>query len=303
MLIGMLPMTIMAQDDDLYFVPKKKAAGGVKDNYGMPAETYYAGSDRSIDDYNRRGSSYEIIAGDSAQSDIIDFSSVQGVYPDAQQGGDYELTRQMSRFDDYDISTNEAFWAGYRAGRDDWGWHSPWYYNRYGWYGGWYDPWYWDSWHYGWYDPWYYGYAGWYGGWYSPWRYGYYGWGYPYYWGGYYAWGWNGIGSGRGHIYARNGNTGTINRNGSTHGRFSGYRGNTAADNNGRSSSLRNRTVTNHTTYNNSGNTNRSNSGNFGGNRSSSVGSFGGSSGARSGGSFGGGGGGRSGGGGLGGRR
>ena len=172
MVFGAMPLAMMAQDDDLYFVPKKKSAEKVQDNYGMPKNTYYCGSDRSIDDYNRRlHSTYQVIDGDSTKNDIIDFSSEKGIYPDSL-GEDYKLTKQMARFDDYDLSDNVAFWTGYNLGRNDWGWHSTWYYSRFDWY----DPWYYSTWRYGWryawydpwYDPWYFGYYG-YGGWYDPW--------------------------------------------------------------------------------------------------------------------------------------
>ncbi len=265
MVFGVLPLAMMAQDDDLYFVPKKKSAEKVVDNYGMPRDTYYSGSDRSIDDYNRRlQSSYQVIDGDSTNNDIINFSMEQGVYPDSLSE-DYMLTKQMTRFDDYELSNNAAFWAGYTLGRDEWGWHSPWYYSRYGWYGGWY-------------DPWYYGYAGYYG-WYDPW---YYGWGYPYYWGGYYYHG------GGGHRYAHIG-TGTLRRDGSTHGAF---HGGAVAGSSSRRSSLRERAsaMGGSRTTAGSGNNTRSRSGNFSGYRGnsstnrgsysssrSSSGSFGGS--------------------------
>ena len=57
LLIGAMPLAMMAQDDDLYFVAKKKKATTtelVTDRYGMPKDTYYAGSDRNVDEYNRR---------------------------------------------------------------------------------------------------------------------------------------------------------------------------------------------------------------------------------------------------------
>ncbi len=164
--VAALPLGLMAQDDDMYFVPTKENKAKEVRTYGMPRDTYYSGSSRSVDEYNRRAwSTVEPI--DSAGNDIIDFSAVRGVYPDSASSevaeGDYKYTRRFSRFDDY-VST--AYWEGYRDGR----WSSPWYYNRYY---TWYDPWYWD-------DPWfydYYGWRGWYGpwrGWYRPW--GYYGW-------------------------------------------------------------------------------------------------------------------------------
>ena len=322
-LMGALPFSMVAQDDDLYFVPKKKAAEKVTDKTGMPKDTYYSGSNRSVDEYNRMKSRYEVIDNDSTTSDVIDFDAVQGVYPDSLASEDFELTKRMQRFDDYDVSDNAAFWAGYQAGRNSsWGWHSPWYYRSYGWYGGWYDPWYYGgSW--AWYDPWYY--PGYYSGWYDPWYYdmwgyhpfyyghygwgGYYGWGYPYRYYGYFG------GGGSHHYGYRNGNTGTINRNGST---YSGY--NRRVLSGSRSGSLRERTVGSHRAYGSSGSTRsnsgnrgyssgnsvRSTSGNFSGSRSSSYSSGGGSfsgGGGSSTRSSGGGGGSRGGGGSLGGRR
>ena len=171
--VAALPLTLMAQDDDMYFVPTKENVAKETKNYGMPKNVYYSGSDRSVDDYNRRiWSSVEPI--DSAGNDIIDFSAVRGVYPDSTAvsgSDDYKYTKRLSRFEGY-TSTSDAYWEGYRDGR----WASPWYYSSY-------YPWY-DSWYY-WNDPWYYGYYGYYSSWYSPWYYG-----------GYYRpwryWGWYG---------------------------------------------------------------------------------------------------------------
>lgn len=182
-ILGAMPLTMMAQDDDMYFVPTKEKVAKSTVGYSTPGSTYYSGSNRNVDEYNRRGSYYEPLQGDSL-NDIIDFSAVQGVYPDSVGADDFKLTRELSRFDDYQPADgSSAFWAGYSAGRNDsWGWHSPWYYSSayYPWYTGWYDPWYFDyGWYGGWYDPWYYG-------WHRP-YYGYYGYyGYPhhYYYGG-----------------------------------------------------------------------------------------------------------------------
>jgi hypothetical protein len=250
----------------------------------------YSGSNRNVDEYNRIGrSKYELI---DSISDIIVLDSVKGVYPDSLVVEDYELTKKLQRFDDYDITTNEAFWAGYRAGRSDWGWYSPWYYSRYGWYGGWYDPWYYgssywfwnDPWYYGnywyWNDPWYYGYA------YYPYSgyYGYYGWGYPYY-HGYYGGHYIG-GGGSGRRYAHNGNSGTIDlRGGSRVVRHNTGSGGSGGYNrgSGRESSLRNRTVgaANRVTSGRAGGRtvgNSTYSGGGGGSTSRSSGSFNGGS-------------------------
>ena len=298
MLVGAMPLAMMAQDDDLYFVSKKKKSAVVEeaqDQFGMPKDTYYAGSNRSVDEYNRR-----------FKSQVEQIDSVDSLRED------FQLTKRMTRFDEYQLDS--AYWAGYKNGRETWwGWHSPWYYSRWGWYDPWYDPWYspyYSSWYWGWYDPWYYGYAGWY----DPWYYrGYSGWRYPYYRpvvviGG---------GGGRAH---RTIGTGSIRRDGSTRSYRHGY---TGYSNMNRNSSLRQRADAmsggrhyssgnntrsgsgNFSGYRGSGSTS---SGNFGGSRSSGSysggGSFGGSRGG--GGSFGGsrgGGGGGSRGGGLGGRR
>jgi len=174
-LLGAVASQGLAQDDDMYFVPSKKSAARsekkVSSYVGVPStDTYRHGTWRNVDDYNRRGSAWEVLPADS--SDIIDFAGVEGVYPDSV--GDFALTRRMTRWDGYEPSSE--YWAGYNRGyRDSWEWHSPWYYSSFY---PWYDPWYYDSWYwgYGWYDPWYspwyWGYGGYYGwGYYRPWRY------------------------------------------------------------------------------------------------------------------------------------
>ena len=300
MLIGAMPLSMMAQDDDLYFVPKKKKAQveHVKDIAPVVAPQ------------SKAKSSYEVIDGDTTKLDVIDFTDGKGVYPaDTLEAEDFALTKNMVRFDDYDVSSNAAFWAGYRAGSSTWGWHSPWYYSRYGWYDPWYygswyssvmwnNPYYlswWDPYYYGWYDPYwstwgwpYYGYYSYYS-WYSPYRY----WGYPYYYGG--------GGGGRTHYYGHTGNAGTINIRGGhgssrviSNGRF-GY----SSRNMSRQRSLRERTIgtvrssgtntTRSTNRNNSfGNSSRMNV-NYGGSRSNSnysSGSFNSGSSRNSGGGF-----------------
>ena len=304
-LFGLMPLSMAAQVDDLYFVPKKKSATKVTDNYGLPREVYYSGSDRSVDEYNRRVSHYDLIAKDSTLNDTIHFSAEKGVYPDSTLNEDFEITRKMSRFDDYRIADNEAFWAGYEAGRYDWGWHSPWYYTRFGWYDPWYYPWYWN-------DPWYYsGYYGWYGGWYG---FGYYpfysSWYGPWYYDRFYYYGGGYIG--RVHSASTIGG-GTIRRDGLSYGR---HQSSSIARNSSRMSEVRRRTMSGHTGYSQSNasrsnsvrsgrsqnstiyNTPRSssnNSGGFGGSRSSGSFSSGGGSfssgGSRSSGGGGGGGG------------
>lgn len=297
-----LPLTMMAQDDDLYFNPKQEAKKAAEERVQkaklLAAQRarqdsiyalYWSGSDRNVDEYNRGGkllSHYQNIGADSLGNDIISFRVGKGVAPDSiyddeafaakymrGMGDDFDCTRDLSRWDGF---YDPWFYSYYGCGpyywrSSYWRWHNPW---RYGYYAGWYDPWF-DPW----FDPWYYGYAGWYGG---PW----YGWGgyYPWYWGGpmigYVSYG--GFAGNK-----RYNNPGRID--GSNH-RFTGIAGN------------------NRNTYSRRSGSNRSfgqrqNNGNYN-NNNSSWGSRGNSGFGNSGGSFGGGsfsGGGRSGGGSFGG--
>lgn len=172
-MLGAVSLSSLAQDDDMYYVPTKKNVARDRASFGIPADTYYSGSSRGIDEYNRRwNSSYEVLPVDTG--DIISFAGIEGVYPDSL--GDFTLTQRMSRFDGYEPSA--AYWAGYSRGySDSWGWHSPWYYSYYPWYDWYYDPWYYDSWYWG-------GWYGWYGPWYSPWYRGYYSYYDPWYYSG-----------------------------------------------------------------------------------------------------------------------
>ena len=262
----MMPAAMQAQDD-LYFVPTKPNVEKSAKKYGMPARTYYSGSNRSVDDYNRRGT----------PDDIIYFDATPGVYPDslqrdslarrpfmagdtlAMQQDDFEYSRRISRFDD-DNWRSEAYWDGYRDGRRDWAWYDPWY-----------DPWY--------HGRWGFGYSSWYG---RPWYYGgWYGWHDPFYYSWYHPVVYVGGGSYR---PVRGGVAGTRNHGGG-HARSGSFRG--SRDNSGSSSrSTRNsnfRVRNDNNNYRNfNQNTNRSNNSQFSGSSS-----FGGSRG----GSFGGGGG------------
>ena len=165
---------MMAQDD-LYFTPKKSVKPVKKiSTAAEDAPAYHSGSNRDVDEYNRRGkfgSYYEKIGTDSVGNDIIEFHSsaedslaavveADKLY-DADE--DYSYSRRMSRFDDF-------YWYDPWFAGPYYGWHSPWWYSRWGWY-----------------DPWYYGYTGWRGwyDWYDPYYYSWYGWGYPYRWGWY----------------------------------------------------------------------------------------------------------------------
>jgi hypothetical protein len=274
LILGALPLAMLAQDDDMYFVPSKKAVERETATYGMPRSTYYSGSSRSVDEYNRRGtgsSYYQVLPSDSTAGDVINFSSERGVYPDSTAAEDFTLTRQMARYDGYEPSI--AYQEGYRDGARD-SWHSPWYYTSY-------YPWY-DSYWY-WNDPWYYRHYGWYSTWYDPWYYDRYYWHGPRWYGGYYGGYYR---PARHSIYARNGNTGTIDRRGNSHGRFSGGGRSTTSTINRATSGVRSasgnfsRSSSNYSRSSNSGSFSRSSGGSFssGGGSFSSGGSRGGGS-------------------------
>lgn len=179
----LLPLSSMlAQDDDMYFVPKKstkKQTDRVRhieynnvnpQNTDPSASDYYAGCGRSVDDYNRRSaywSRYTNIGTDSDGNDIIEFSKWVGIAPDTTYTDSLFAMRQydaQASNDDYGYSVRMSRWDGF---------YDPWFYAyRWGygphWRYGWYDPWYYG----GYYDPWYWDYVGWYGyydPWYDPW--------------------------------------------------------------------------------------------------------------------------------------
>jgi hypothetical protein len=218
-LVGVMPLSLMAQDDDMYFVPKKtKIVTVTPQNTDSKANNYWSGSNRSVDEYNRfgkyLGGGIQEIKRDSNIVSIVTFD--RGMRPDTlyvdsasaqkiiNQIAEYQYTRSMSRWDGF---YNPWFYDYYGWGPYYWRsryWYAGGYYGRFYdpfYYTGWYDPWinpmyngWYGPWMYeGWYDPWYgsyYGYYGyynpWYYGYYSPWYYGpYYGpWYYPFY--GYY---------------------------------------------------------------------------------------------------------------------
>lgn len=200
-LMGVLPISMEAQDDDVYFTPKKKSMteSPVRSNNQYDRPAYYNGNCRNIDEYNRRGklkSYYQKIGTDSLGNDIIEFHNGDDYY--ATSNIDSTITMHSGSERYYDDADN-AFEYSRRMGRFDgfYGYWDPAFYGSY-----WGSP-YWRG-YYSWYDPWGYPYYGWYGGWYDPWYYGYYGWGYPYYgWAsGWYTPNWH---------YRYNGPTGTRN--------------------------------------------------------------------------------------------
>ena len=115
LLVGVLPIAANAQDD-MYFSPKKNKAEKQTTIERKDIPTYYIGSNRDVDEYNRRGlgSCYQEIGNDSTGHDIIDF---YGNVPDStysrkgklkqrsyefdDDGYDYAYSRRMRYFDDF----------------------------------------------------------------------------------------------------------------------------------------------------------------------------------------------------------
>lgn len=189
---------LMAQDD-MYFKPRKKAEIAkekeeiakqrsyitYEEEDGQPV--FHVGSNRDVDEYNRRGSyarKHTEVCNDSTGNDIIDFqvgdgkyslpadsNAVDTVYADASyskhyDADDFKYTQRLALYDDF----YGPYWG-------PWRYHfHPWYYDPFydPWFDPWFDPWY-DPWFY---DPWYHrhwGYP-------SAWYYGpHWGWGYPHY--------------------------------------------------------------------------------------------------------------------------
>ena len=179
-----LPLSMLAQDDDMYYVPTKEKVAKEKKSWGMPNDTYYSGSNRSVNEYNRAPSTVQ-----QQSNDVIDFTGTPRNTPDASarfraDNQDYQLTRQLERFEGY-TTPSEIYWDGYRDGQ----WSTSWASTYYPWYDPWYDPWYYGGywgWRYGWGRPGIYvGVSwgrpwGWYS-WHRPWGWGHYGWHRPYY--------------------------------------------------------------------------------------------------------------------------
>lgn len=192
--MGMVAIPLSAQDDDLYFIPKKTTSVDKNVNYESGSQLDYGqGNFRDVDEYNRRGrlkSYYQKIGTDTLGNDIIEFHQGDGTYGN-EQDTSYVYPGSEQYYDDSDFSCSRSL-------------------SRFDGYYGWYDPYWWNDpylgYYYSWRSPWFYG------GWYDPWYYNsWYGWGYPY-WGGWYV--------PRYYGYSYNGPTGT--RNHSFGSRFTG---------------------------------------------------------------------------------
>ncbi|WP_300726277.1 hypothetical protein [uncultured Bacteroides sp.] len=214
-LAACMPWLVMAQTDDLYFIPKKDAKVEKSSEakvvpkkttqttiYAAPGSTVVvkdaAGKVRDVDEYNRRYSSRDYTF--SAENDTLLISekpySERGEWVNGFEGSqdDYEYAMRIVRFRSprYAIPVSSPlYWDVVYGVYPSWDWNVyddgmyayvfPTYSNPLWW------DWRWTwgvagpRWGWGWYSPWYYS------SWYSP--YWYVGWGG--YWGGYWGFGWH----------------------------------------------------------------------------------------------------------------
>ena len=124
LIVGVLPLSIFAQDD-MYYVPKKvekvEKVTTAPERVNLPAPKPLG---MSVDEYNRRymRSSYQTLNGDSLGDDIIDFTAGDGypmkdtIYVDGRRyDDDYYYSARLGLFDDY------------------YGWYNPFFYDYLGW--------------------------------------------------------------------------------------------------------------------------------------------------------------------------
>ena len=140
-----MPLTSMAQDDDLYFNPKKEAKEKAERRALLQRQyaeqrarrdsiyrLFWSGSDRSVDEYNRGGrifSHYENVGKDSLGNDIIQFHVGKGVAPDSIYDDAYFAQKYVDRDEDFVRTREMSRWDGF---------YDPWFYDYYG-----YGPYYW----------------------------------------------------------------------------------------------------------------------------------------------------------------
>ena len=123
-----LPFSMMAQDDDMYFVPTKQSK--VKE----AKDTYFAGTNRSDEEYNRRGkfkssvlpmdSSYLALDGIHPDSVYVDTLYAVKMLNSYNEEEDYRFSREMDRwYGIYDpwFYGHSMYWGPYRHG-----WYNPW---------------------------------------------------------------------------------------------------------------------------------------------------------------------------------
>ena len=135
-----LPLTMMAQDDDLYFNPKQEAKKAAEERVQKAKQLaaqrarqdsiyalYWSGSDRNVDEYNRGGkllSHYQNIGADSLGNDIISFRVGKGVAPDSIYDDEAFAEKYMRGMgDDFDCTRDLSRWDGF---------YDPWFYSYYG---------------------------------------------------------------------------------------------------------------------------------------------------------------------------
>ena len=241
MLFLVLPLNLLAQVDDAYFVPskaKKKAAKEryqrdleeraelqqleydrlvrmanqiadgefYEDEFDGEAPDYHIGALRNEDEYNRRGVKNYATLVNGKDTIYYDEEEMEREAAARQQARDRNTDIYAYDDVDYDYASRLVRFHGGLSSRYYWDYNYDWAYDPYYRLGWTYDPWYWDYYGPGWYYPRpYYSVWGWnHGGWYSGWYGGYYGYYDPWYHGYYYGPGYWPGGGYIGHSYGRN---------------------------------------------------------------------------------------------------
>ena len=177
-----LPLSMTAQEeDDMYFVPKKKDKKERKSEEAKaersdfvryeeavtnpePAPDYHVGALRSDDEYNRRGRYGNNYGEVRVGNDTVYVVEEEPQAPKVTEEDDYVCSGRLVRF--YGGVLSPFYWDYYY----DWAFYDPWFYTPwhvgfhygpYSWHAGWYGPWYHHGWYDPWCDPWYHGCWGW----------------------------------------------------------------------------------------------------------------------------------------------
>lgn len=157
LLLAIMFLPLNAQDDDMYFVPKKNKINSTVvvtyEDTDTEEASYYTGTLRDVDEYNRRGTRRTLADTLTETPENIYLAGYTKGYRDGYSDEYNDARYYRVRFSYY---------------------YDPWFY----------DPWFYDPWYYGprWgYDPWYYG----------PGYYDYWSWHHRHYWPGWWGPGWH----------------------------------------------------------------------------------------------------------------
>ena len=148
-----LPLFVNAQVDDVYFIPKKNSRDKITNrlaNKDVGRTTYYSGSNRDVDEYNRRGNSwthYQQMGVDGKGRKVMSMRKGYGTYPDSMYLDTVFVERNRRAYDndeDYRMTRRiRRFYGYYDPWYDDFAYaYGPYWGSSWAWYDPWYNPWY-----------------------------------------------------------------------------------------------------------------------------------------------------------------